>query len=140
MKGVSSIFAIILILMLGVSITGLAYFAFSKLSNQMTTSTQGTISNTLVNMLAQMKISITNDTVGGKTMVYITNTGKVDLTNFSAYVNEVIVSPADLQSVLGDKIIPGDIGNLNITNSMAPSGSTVKITTAQGAMAIQAVP
>jgi hypothetical protein len=137
MKGVSAVVAIVLILMIGISMTGLGYVTFTTFFNQMTTSTQGAISNTLTNMLAQMKIeSVTNLSDNSKTLIYIRNTGKVDLTNFSAYDDEVM---STIDKPPGDKISSGSVGNLNMTVQVQ-QGSVIKITTAQGAIAIQTKP
>lgn len=139
MKGISTIVVMVLILMISISLTSLGYMAFTTFFSKVTTSTEQTISQTLTNMLAQMKIesiSYTNPT----TSVYIRNIGKVDLTAFSAYVNDIIVPAANLQPPAGNTIPPGNVGTLVITGNLAPSGKTVKVTTAQGSVAIQVVP
>ena len=137
MKGVSALVVLIMILMIGISITGLGYVTFTSFFTKLTTTTEGTISTTLNTMLAQMKIeSITNNSANTITMIYIRNTGKVDITNFSAYDDEI---PTSINKPPGDKIVPGDVGNLNMTTTVAP-GSIIKITTAQGAIAIISKP
>jgi len=136
MKGISAIVVIILILMLTISLAGLGYFTFTTFFSQLTTSTQGAISSTLTTMLAQMKIEAISKS-GTNIVVYIRNTGKVDLTNFTAYVNEGI---ATFGVPTGNKISPGGVDNVTITTPAYASGSIVKITTAQGAVAIQAEP
>jgi hypothetical protein len=139
MKGVSSIIVMVLILMISVALTSLGYITFSSLFSKITTSSEQSISQTLTTMLAQMRIeSITYS--NPTTSVYIRNIGKVDLTTFSAYVNGIIVPSANLQLPAGNKISPGGVGTLGITGNLAPSGRTVKVTTAQGTVAIQVVP
>lgn len=136
MKGVSAVVVIVLILMIGLSITGLGYVTFTTLFSKITTSSEQAISNTLSNMLAQMKIEAVSQS-GTDTMVYIRNNGKVDLTNFVAYVNDAL---ATYNAPTGDKIIPGDVKSLKITSPVYASGNIIKITTAQGAIGIQAAP
>ena len=139
MKAISTIIVMILILMISISLTSLAYVTFTTFFSKVTTSSEQAISQTISTMLAQMKIeSITYSSQ--ITKIYIRNIGKVDLTGFTAYVNDANVPSSYLQLPTGNKIAPGEIGNLNITNDYAPSGKTVKITTAQGATAIQVVP
>jgi Tfp pilus assembly protein PilV len=135
MKGISTIIVMILILLISISLTGLGYVTFTTFFSQITASSQGAISQTLTTMLAQMKIeSITNDTV--RTTIYIRNTGKVDLTNFTAYVNDANYQPQP-GTPSGNKIAPGGVDYVNITGIFG-SGSVIKITTAQGAVAMQA--
>ena len=139
MKGISTIIVMVLILMISVSLTSLGYVTFSSFFSKITTSSEQSISQTLTTMLAQMRIesmTYSNPT----TSVYIRNIGKVDLTTFSAYVNNIIVPAANLQPPAGNIISPGGVGTLGITGNLAPSGRTVKVTTAQGTVAIQVVP
>lgn len=139
MKGISTIIVMVLILMISVSLTSLGYVTFSSFFSKITTSSEQSISQTLTTMLAQMRIeSITYS--NPTTSVYIRNIGKVDLTTFSAYANNVIVPSANLQPPAGNRISPGGVGTLGITGNLAPSGRTVKVTTAQGTVAIQVVP
>jgi len=137
MKGISAIIVVILILMIAVSLTGLGYVTFTTFFSKITSSTEGAISQTLTTMLAQMKIESIS-AISGVTRVYIRNTGKVDLTNFTAYDDDALATKQS-GTPIGDKIAPGEVGNLNITSSVA-SGSVIKITTAQGAMAMQTTP
>jgi len=138
MKGASAIVAIILILMIAVSITGLGYVTFSTFFTKITTSTDTAISNTLTTMLAQMKIeSISKSNV---IRVYVRNTGKVDLTNFSAYINDAYMQ-VSLSTPVGGKIEPGLVKEVNITNTSAVNtGDVIKLTTGQGTIAMQSAP
>jgi hypothetical protein len=137
MKGISAIIVVIMILMIAVSLTGLGYVTFTTFFSKITTSTEGAISSTLTTMLAQMKIESISQ-VTGVTRVYVRNTGKVDLTNFSAYDDDAF---ATIQSTtpLGGKIEPGAVKEINITSSVS-AGSVIKLTTAQGALAMQTAP
>ena len=137
MKGVSSIIAMVLLLMITISLTGLAYITFTSFFNTVKDSTEKSMTNTMSNMLAQMKIeSISKN--GGDTVVYIRNIGKVDITGFSAYVNGIMATTrANMPT--GNKIVPGSVDNVTITSAVA-SGATIKITTGQGTVAIQQAP
>jgi flagellin-like protein len=137
MKGVSSIIAMILMLMITISLTGLAYVTFTSFFNTVKDSTETSMTNTMSNMLAQMKIeSISKN--GGDTIIYIRNIGKVDITKFNAYVNDIMAATrANMPT--GNKISPGGVDNITITSAVA-SGATIKITTGQGTIAIQQAP
>jgi flagellin-like protein len=136
MKGISEIIAVILILMITVSLTSLAYITFTSFFSTMTKTSEQTISQTLSNMMAQMKIEAI--TASNPRVISIRNVGKVDLTSFVAYVNDVL---ATFTPPAGNTIAPGAIGSLTITNpNPVAAGSTIKITCAQGAIAIQSAP
>ena len=139
MRGISTIIVTILILMISVSLTGLGYITFSNFFSQVTTAGNTAVSQTISTMLAQMRIESMSN-AGGVVSVYIRNTGKVDLTNFTAYDDDAAVPTANLQKPTGDKIAPGAVGNLNITGGIVASGSIIKITTAQGTQALQQLP
>jgi len=136
MKGISAIIVTVMILMIALSITGLGYVTFNTFFSQITRSTDTAISSTLTSMLAQMKIESINQ-VSGVTRIYIRNTGKVDLTNFSAYDDETLAT-IQLTTPLGGKIEPGAVKEVNITSAVA-SGSLIKLTTAQGTVAMQTI-
>jgi hypothetical protein len=138
MKGISAIIVTIMILMIAISLTGLGYVTFTTFFSKITTSTEGAISQTLTTMLAQMKIeSIVKSNV---IIVYVRNTGKVDLTNFSAYINDAY-NQVQSGTPTGGKIVPGNVSEVNITNtSIVNTGDIIKLTTAQGTIAMQAAP
>jgi hypothetical protein len=135
MKGISAIIVMVLILMISISLTGLGYVTFTSMFSKVTTSEGQALSQTLNNMMAQMRIESILRGSGTDSMVYIRNTGKVDLTNFSAYDDEALVN-IRAGTPAGGVIMPGEVKNINITNSVA-AGSTIKITTAQGTVAMQ---
>jgi hypothetical protein len=138
MKGISTIIVMILILMISISLTGLGYVTFTTFFSQITTSSQGAISQTLTTMLAQMKIE--SIIKSNRIIVYVRNTGKVDLTNFSAYINDAYYL-IQLGTPPGGKIVPGNVSEVNITNtSIVNTGDVIKLTTAQGAIAMQTAP
>lgn len=134
MKGLSVVVVVILLLMISISLTGLAYTTLVSMLSKMTSNDSQVVSQTIFSMMAQMKIdSVASG--GTETVVYIKNTGKVDLTNFSAYVNDTFVG-VNPSTPLGGKIAPGEVKSINIIGVVA-SGSIIKITTAQGALALQ---
>jgi hypothetical protein len=139
MKGISAIIVTVMILMIALSLTGLGYVTFNTFFSKITQSTDTAISNTLTSMLAQMKIEsmIRGVGVGVDTIIYIRNTGKVDLTNFSAYDDDAYVSIRGTTPA-GGKIEPGAVKNINITDAVA-TNSLIKITTAQGTVAMQTI-
>jgi hypothetical protein len=138
MKGISAIIVTVMILMIAISLTGLGYVTFTTFFSKITTSAEGAISQTLTTMLAQMKIeSIVKSNV---IRVYVRNTGKVDLTNFSAYINDAY-NQVQSGTPTGGKIVPGNVSEVNITNtSIVNTGDIIKLTTAQGIIAMQAAP
>jgi len=134
MRGISTIIVVILLLMISISMAGFGYMFFTTMFTSITGESEEVLGGTIERMLAQMKIeSITR---GSPTRVYIRNTGKVDLTNFTAYVEGNLVTftpPSE------NKIVPGQVKDLNIISSVS-EGDVIKITTAQGAMAVQTAP
>lgn len=139
MRGISTIIVMILILMIAISLTGLGYVTFTTFFSKITTSSEQAISQTISTMLAQMKIESISKGSSNEIIVYIRNTGKVDLTSFAAYVNDQAAT-IKAGTPTGNKIAPGNVDNVTITNPTYESGKTVKITTAQGAIAMQAIP
>ena len=138
MKGISAIIVTIMILMIAISLAGLGYVTFTTFFSKITTSSETAISQTLTTMLAQMKIESIQKT--NVIRVYVRNTGKVDLTNFSAYINDAYnsVQPA---TPLNGKIEAGNVKEVNISNtSVVNTGDVIKLTTAQGAVAMQTAP
>lgn len=129
MKGVSSIIIAVLLLMIAVSLASIGYLTLNNAYNNMKSSGNGLVSMTATSQLGEMKIL--NITSGTETAVFLQNIGKVNLTNFSAYVNDTLIS-IDPATPSGGAIAPGEIKNVNITSSV-PSGSIVKISSYQGA-------
>lgn len=132
MKGISAIVVMILILLIGISLTGLGYVTLTSIFSKLTTSSEEAISTTVTTMLAQLKIEAIN-TAGDE--IYIRNIGKVNLTNFVVYKNEVQQSGTTANPT---KLPPGDSGK--ITGVIIITNDVIKVTTAQGATAIQTAP
>jgi len=136
MKGISSIIVMILLLLIGVSLTGLGYVTFTSLFSQITQSTQGSISTTVTTMLAQVKIESIKTGAAGSDPVSIRNIGKVDLHTFALYINDARDSGANPNPAT---LTPGAVGTITPTVAIA-SGNVVKVTTAEGVIAIQTAP
>jgi FlaG/FlaF family flagellin (archaellin) len=129
MKAVSSMVAVILILMIAISLASSVYIFLSEMITTSTESGSEVTEHVSTSLLAEMKIeSVT--TAGNVT---IKNTGKVSLTNFNVFVNNDLVTSSSIT------IIPGSSDAIDL-GSPLNSGDTVKVTSAEGATAISTVP
>jgi len=138
MRGVSTIIVGILLLMISVSITSLGYIFFTNIYTGVTTKSEETISTTVKIMLSGMKIeSVYNISSSAPSNITIRNTGKVDLTKFSAYRNETSTPTLNGASLV---IKPGEVGILNLQNAIVVSGEKIQVTSAEGATAIYVKP
>jgi archaellum component FlaF (FlaF/FlaG flagellin family) len=135
MKGISAIIVAILILLIGISMTGLGYVTFTSLFSKLTTSSEQVISTTVTAMLAQVKIE-SIDITGNK--INIRNIGKVDLTKFTVYINDAAVTSFTPPGGAGvDKIQPGQVLYISNIVPALTAGKIIKVTTAEGAIAMQ---
>jgi FlaG/FlaF family flagellin (archaellin) len=126
MKAVSAVIVVILLLMISVSLAGFAYvFITTTASTTMETGTE-MIEQTTSTILAQMKIDSVSDN-----RVYVRNTGKVDLTGFSVYVNDKKVNISAPSS-----IAPGAIGSITMYSFISKDDS-IKVTSGGGTTAVQ---
>jgi hypothetical protein len=136
MKGISAIIVAILLLMISISLAGFGYVFFTTMFTSITTESEEVMGTTVERMLAQMKIE-SIETANNK--IHIRNTGKVDLTDFEVYLNNALVSSTP---PTGDEIKIGEVGT--ITNVNGATGiaqdDTVKVTCAQGTIAVQTAP
>jgi len=132
MRGISTIIVAILLLMISVSLAGFGYMFFTTMFSTLTTEGEEVLSTTVERMLAQMKI----ESISGQS-IYVRNTGKINLTNFNVYVENNL---AAIYPTSDNYIDPGDIGNLTLTSPPLSSGNVVKVTSSQGATAVQTVP
>jgi FlaG/FlaF family flagellin (archaellin) len=126
MQGVSTIIVTILLLMISVSLASFAYVFFTQMVTATTETGSEAVEQISTSLLAGMKIdSLTSNTI------YIRNTGKVNLTQFSVYVNDVQASSSAPSS-----ISPGAVEPIALSSSLN-SGDIVKVTSGQGAIAIK---
>ena len=133
MKGISAIVVMILILLISVSLVGLGYIFFTEILTTVTTTGEESISQTVVSMLARMTIE--SVTAGNPGNIYVRNTGKVNLTNFAVYVDDV----RDPSATAPGLLMPGDVGTITTSGALT-SNQVVKITTAEGLNVIESVP
>jgi hypothetical protein len=117
-KGISAVIAVILLLLITISITGIAFIFFSR--------TQQSVQNATEQQLQQQTSLLgTNFAIDGtsQNQVYIRNLGTNSLANLSFYVNNVPVNyigPASLA--------PNDVGVYTLVNP--PTGSATIVVTA----------
>jgi len=132
MKAVSTIIVAILLLMISVAMTGLGYIFFTNIYTGVTTKSEETISRTVTIMLSGMKIESIYNITPTTTNISIRNTGKVDLTKFSAYRNDTFIATSNGATLT---ITPGGVGTLNL-NIAILSGEKIQVTSAEGATAM----
>ncbi len=82
MRGVSEVIAIILILMITISLAGLAYMFMSTTMADVTSTAGSTVDTTTSSMLTSFRIESIDIA-----KVYVRNTGQNALTSLSVYVN-----------------------------------------------------
>lgn len=122
MRGVSEVIAIILILMITISLAGLAYMFMSTTMSDVTASASSTVDTTTSSMLTSFTIESMD-----VAKVYIRNTGQSALTDLSVYVNG---EPATF-NVTPTSIATGAVGMITIY-SFITDGATVKVTSTNG--------
>lgn len=122
MHGVSEVIAIILILMITISLAGLAYMFMSTTMADVTASAGSTVDSTTSNMMTTFKIESMS-----LNKVYLRNTGQNALSSLSVYVNDV---PAHINITPGS-IAPGQIGTIMIYDFI-DMGDRIKITSSNG--------
>jgi len=121
MRGVSEVIAIILILMITISLAGLAYMFMSTTMSDVTSSAGSTVDTTTSSMLTSFTIESMD-----VAKVYVRNTGQNALTSLSVYVND---EPATYN--VTTPIAAGAVGTITIY-SFIPDGATVKVTSPDG--------
>jgi flagellin-like protein len=117
MRGVSEVIAIILILMITISLAGLAYMFMSTTMSDTTTAASSTVSSTTNTMLKSFRVESIHDNT-----VYIRNTGTADLYNVSVYVNDTPVGFFGSGSIGG-----GQVSNITLLTQLSPR-DIIKVT------------
>ena len=125
MKGVSTVVLVIIILMIVVALSALAYTWFIGIYQTITQTGAEAIETASTAGQAMMKIESVSDN-----QIYIRNTGQVDLTDINVYVGDTAVSATVTPSI----VPPGDVATITFTS--APSGD-IKVTTGEGALSIR---
>jgi flagellin-like protein len=121
MRGVSEVIAIILILMITISLAGLAYMFMSTTMSDVTSSAGSTVDTTTSSMMTSFTIESMDIA-----KAYIRNTGQNALTSLSVYVKD---EPATYN--VTTPIAAGAVGTITIY-SFIPDGATVKVTSPNG--------
>ncbi len=121
MLGVSEVIAIILILMITISLAGLAYMFMSTTMSDVTASAGSTVDSTTSSMLTSFTIESMDIA-----KVYIRNTGQNVLTDLSVYVNDKLATFNVTPS-----IATGQVGTITIYDFIA-EGDTIKVTSPSG--------
>ncbi len=121
MHGVSEVIAIILILMITISLAGLAYMFMSTTMADVTSSAGSTVDTTTSSMLTSFTIESMD-----VAKVYVRNTGQNALTSLSVYVNDELATYN-----VTTPIASGAVGTITIY-SFIPDGATVKVTSPSG--------
>ncbi len=118
MRGVSEVIAIILILMITISLAGLAYMFMSMTMSDTTATASSTVSSTTKAMLKSFKIDSVHDNT-----IYLRNTGTLEIRDLSVYVNDIPVG------FFGPGVIDiGDVSNITLLTSLNIT-DIVKVTT-----------
>ena len=133
MKGVSAIIVTILLLMISVSLASFGYIFFTHTFTSITETGSEVVEQVSTSMLAGMKIDSLSESTND---VFVRNTGKTNLTQFSVYVNDIIDSSI---SVDIEPLSPGQIATITLSSTLNP-GDVVKVTPGEGAIAIKSVP
>ena len=129
MKAVSGIIIIIIMLLMSVSLAGLAYMFITTTATSSMESGTEIIEHTTSSVLSRMKIDSIADNI-----IYIRNIGSVDLTNFSLFVNN-----RNVNFLAPDSIAPGEIGNITVYDIIS-KGDDIKVTSSRGTIALEKAP
>jgi flagellin-like protein len=122
MKGVSEVIAIILILMITISLAGLAYMFMSTTMSDVTSSAGSNVNTATSSMITSFVIDSMD-----AAKIYIRNTGQSALDNLSVYIGG---EPATF-NITPSSIEAGSVGTITIY-SFIPDGATVKVTSPSG--------
>ena len=109
MHGVSEVIAIILILMIPISLAGVAYMFMSTTMSDVTASAGSTVSSTTSGMITSFVIE-SRDT----DKIYVRNTGRTTLTNLTVYLTDQATS----FNMTPETIVAGEVGALDVRSFM----------------------
>ena len=141
MKGIESVIAIILILMITVALAALAYVWFTGVFEQLTAGAGQSVNQTVGTMSTQFSIESAKFNISGnnKVTVVVRNTGStnVDATKFAAFITEEL-KPID--TILSPTITPNSVLSFVVGNTtgqiqgvsapfvVSQTGKTLKVT------------
>jgi FlaG/FlaF family flagellin (archaellin) len=118
MKGIESVIAIILILMITVALAALAYVWFTGVFQQLTTGAGQSVNNTVGTITTQFSIESAKFNISGsnKVTVVVRNTGStnIDATKFAAFIENEL-KPID--NIANPTITPNSILSFVVGNT-----------------------
>ena len=132
MKGVSAIIAIVLLVMISVSLAGLAWVWFFGISNLLTNSATNATEEATARMGMQARLETARFYAPTYVNATIRNTGTVDinLTRLGIFIDGFLTTTYTPNT---GKIAPGEISTINITNATpACTDKVLKITFPNG--------
>jgi flagellin-like protein len=130
MKGVSEVIAIILILMITISLAGLAYMFMSTTMSDVTSSAGSTVDTTTSSMLTSFTIESMSSNV-----LYVRNTGQTTLSSLKVYVNDLEIASNITQA----SPAPGNVTPIALVGYIK-QGDVVKVSSQSGVSATKVAP
>jgi flagellin-like protein len=121
MKGISAVIAVILLLLITISITGIAFIFFSRMQQSVQNATERQLQQQTQQFGTQFTIEGAN-----KNQVYVRNLGTSQLTGLAFYVNNLQVNYAGPAS-----LAPNSVGTYFLNDSqlaMLPDPAHLKVT------------
>jgi len=125
MKGISAIISLMLILMITISIAGLAYTFFFRITTTTTNIAETRIKNVSSSFLARMKIESMSTN-----SIYVRNMGQSDMSGIAVLINDVVSNVNVTPSV----IKAGGVGTIKILDFLEKDDD-IKIFSTQGTSA-----
>ncbi len=130
MKGVSEVIAIILILMITISLAGLAYMFMSTTMSDVTASAGSTVDTATTSMLTSFTIESMSSNV-----LYVRNTGQTTLSSLKVYVNDLEIASNITQA----SPAPGNVTPIALVGYIK-QGDVVKVSSQSGVSATKVAP
>lgn len=128
MKGVSTVIAVILILMITVAMAALAYVWFTGVLGGLIQVGNVQTNRTITGLTSSFLIESTSDN-----QIYVRNTGESELSDFSVYINDVLVNVSSQPLSIG----PDEVGTIAVSSYLGNKENTLKVTTGQGVTAVK---
>jgi len=118
MKGISTLIAVILILLITIALVALLYLWFTGIFTGITETGQEQFEESQLRLMSSMAIESVI-----KNNIYVRNTGSVNITEIVVYVND-LQTEADVPEVIED----GKVGIIDLTSPLLPGNHKVKVT------------
>jgi FlaG/FlaF family flagellin (archaellin) len=132
MKGVSAVIVTILLLLISISLASFGYLFFTQTFSSVTETGSEAVEHMTTNLLAGMKI---DSAIEGNDYFNVRNTGKVDVSGFAVYVNDVIDNSASADK---DPLPPGEVATITLSSNLN-ADDIVKVTSSEGSIAIKSI-